>query len=162
VRLSLKLILFDGIQRQMNAFRGRKIDRCHPLELVVVHSTILDGFNRVFSLEHLQCFTPKELQLVLCGNQWPSWTLDDLLTYVEPNHGFTRDRFVEHALRLTLIAIVCQSFSSGYIKFLNVMLALDGVERKSVIQFITGCSSLPPGGTLFHLSRRDPCSHSIR
>ena len=29
------------------------------------------------------------------------------------------------------------------------MLELDGNERKSVVQFITGCSSLPPGGTLF-------------
>jgi E3 ubiquitin-protein ligase HECTD1 len=29
------------------------------------------------------------------------------------------------------------------------MLALDGLERKSVVQFITGCSSLPPGGLYF-------------
>lgn len=36
--------------------------------------------------------------------------------------------------------------SPGFVKFLNVMLALDGLERKSVVQFITGCSSLPPGG----------------
>jgi E3 ubiquitin-protein ligase HECTD1 len=36
--------------------------------------------------------------------------------------------------------------SPGFTKFLNVMLALDGFERKSVVQFITGCSSLPPGG----------------
>jgi len=26
------------------------------------------------------------------------------------------------------------------------MMELDGLERKSVVQFITGCSSLPPGG----------------
>jgi hypothetical protein len=40
-------------------------------------------------------------------------------------------------------------FSPGFTKFLNVMLALDGLERKSVVQFITGCSSLPPGGLYF-------------
>ncbi|CAF2952123.1 unnamed protein product [Rotaria sp. Silwood2] len=107
LNLSLQFILRDGIRRQMNAFRN--------------------GFNQVFSLDHLQCFNPHELQLVLCGNQWPSWTLDDLLTYIEPSHGFTRE-------------------SAGFTKFLNVMLALDGLERKSVVQFITGCSSLPPGG----------------
>ncbi|CAF3546281.1 unnamed protein product [Rotaria sordida] len=107
VDLSLQFILRDGIRHQMDAFRN--------------------GFNQVFSLDHLQCFNPHELQLVLCGNQWPSWTLDDLLTYIEPSHGFTRE-------------------SAGFTKFLNVMLALDGLERKSVVQFITGCSSLPPGG----------------
>ncbi|CAF1384645.1 unnamed protein product [Adineta steineri] len=107
INLSLQFIFRDGIRRQMDAFRS--------------------GFNQVFSLDHLQCFNPQELQLLLCGNQWPSWTLDDLLTYIEPSHGFTRE-------------------SSGFTKFLNVMLALDGFERKSVVQFITGCSSLPPGG----------------
>ena len=40
-------------------------------------------------------------------------------------------------------------FSPGFTKFLNVMLSLDGLERKSVVQFITGCSSLPPGGLYF-------------
>ncbi|CAF3339147.1 unnamed protein product [Rotaria socialis] len=107
INLSLQFILRDGIRRQMDAFRN--------------------GFNQVFSIHHLQCFNPSELQLVLCGNQWPSWTLDDLLTHIEPSHGFTRE-------------------SAGFTKFLNVMLALDGLERKSVVQFITGCSSLPPGG----------------
>ncbi|CAM4755870.1 unnamed protein product [Rotaria magnacalcarata] len=107
INLSLQFIFRDGIRRQMDAFRN--------------------GFNQVFSLHHLQCFNPSELQLILCGNQWPSWTLDDLLTHIEPNHGFTRE-------------------SVGFTKFLNVMLALDGLERKSVVQFITGCSSLPPGG----------------
>ncbi|CAF4304478.1 unnamed protein product, partial [Adineta steineri] len=107
VKLSLDLIFRDGIRRQMDAFR--------------------DGFNQVFSIEHLRCFNPHELRLLLCGNQWPSWTLDDLLNYIEPSHGFTRE-------------------SPGFMKFLNVMMELDGVERKSVVQFITGCSSLPPGG----------------
>lgn len=55
---------------------------------------ILDGFNQVFSIDHLRCFNPQELQLILCGNQWPSWTLEDLLAYIEPVHGFTRDKFV--------------------------------------------------------------------
>lgn len=54
----------------------------------------LDGFNRVFPIEHLRCFNPHEVRLLLCGNQWPSWTLDDLLNYIEPSHGFTRDRSV--------------------------------------------------------------------
>jgi E3 ubiquitin-protein ligase HECTD1 len=58
----------------------------------------LGGFNQVFSIEHLRCFNPHELKLLLCGNQWPSWTLDDLLNYIEPSHGFTRERFVKISL----------------------------------------------------------------
>lgn len=46
------------------------------------------------------------------------------------------------------------SSSPGFTKFLNVMLELDGIERKSVVQFITGCSSLPPGGSYTLYSRR--------
>ena len=69
--------------------------------------------------------------------------MDDLLTCIEPSHGFTRERSVQNPRNLPPHA--CHS-SPGFTKFLNVMLALDGFERKSVIQFITGCSSLPPGG----------------
>jgi E3 ubiquitin-protein ligase HECTD1 len=57
--------------------------------------SFLDGFNQVFSIEHLRCFNPHELKLLLCGNQWPSWTLDELLNYIESSHGFTRERFVK-------------------------------------------------------------------
>jgi len=91
---------------------------------------------------------PHELKLLLCGNQWPSWTLDDLLNFIEPSHGFTRERFIsqkKETFDIFKIRIFLK-FSPGFMKFLNVMLELDGLERKSVVQFITGCSSLPPGG----------------
>lgn len=37
-------------------------------------------------------------------------------------------------------------FSPGFLKFVNVMVAMNSEERKSFLQFTTGCSSLPPGG----------------
>jgi E3 ubiquitin-protein ligase HECTD1 len=90
VNLSLEFIFRDGIRRQMDAFRSMmKIG----ISLKIDFFFILDGFNQVFSLDHLRCFNPSELQLLLCGNQWPSWTLEDLLAYIEPSHGFTRERF---------------------------------------------------------------------
>jgi E3 ubiquitin-protein ligase HECTD1 len=49
-------------------------------------------------------------------------------------------------IRKIKLSFIVVFFSPGFTKFLNVMLALDGFERKSVVQFITGCSSLPPGG----------------
>lgn len=38
------------------------------------------------------------------------------------------------------------SHSPGFQKFVNVLCSLNGDERKSFLQFTTGCSSLPPGG----------------
>lgn len=37
-------------------------------------------------------------------------------------------------------------FSTGFQNFVNVLVKMDGKERKSFLQFATGCSSLPPGG----------------
>uniref|UniRef100_H2Z0Z8 E3 ubiquitin-protein ligase n=1 Tax=Ciona savignyi TaxID=51511 RepID=H2Z0Z8_CIOSA len=86
-----------------------------------------DGFNRVFPITNLLSFTKDELHLKLCGDQTPQWTRDDVIAYTEPKLGFTKD-------------------STGFLHFVNVMCDLSGSERKSFLQFATGCSSLPPGG----------------
>lgn len=36
--------------------------------------------------------------------------------------------------------------SAGFQRLVNVLVAMTGDERKSFLQFTTGCSSLPPGG----------------
>ena len=54
--------------------------------------SLSDGFDRVFPMERLQTFTPYELKLLLCGEQTPSWTREDVLNYTEPKYGYTRDR----------------------------------------------------------------------
>uniref|UniRef100_A0A3Q2X7C6 E3 ubiquitin-protein ligase n=1 Tax=Hippocampus comes TaxID=109280 RepID=A0A3Q2X7C6_HIPCM len=51
-----------------------------------------EGFNGVFPMEKLSSFSHKEVQLILCGNQSPSWTSDDIINYTEPKLGYTRDR----------------------------------------------------------------------
>uniref|UniRef100_A0A8D8T0U6 E3 ubiquitin-protein ligase n=1 Tax=Cacopsylla melanoneura TaxID=428564 RepID=A0A8D8T0U6_9HEMI len=99
--------LESGISRQIEAFRA--------------------GFSRVFSLSKLRAFTPSEVRLMLCGDQNPQWSREDLLNYTEPKLGYTKD-------------------SPGFLRFVNVLLRMTGEERKSFLQFTTGCSSLPPGG----------------
>lgn len=37
-------------------------------------------------------------------------------------------------------------FSPGFQRFVNVLVNMTAEERKSFLQFTTGCSSLPPGG----------------
>lgn len=43
-------------------------------------------------MEKLSSFSHKEVQMILCGNQSPSWTAEDVINYTEPKLGYTRDR----------------------------------------------------------------------
>jgi E3 ubiquitin-protein ligase HECTD1 len=74
VDLTLNFCLETGIRRQMEAFK--------------------DGFNRVFSLDKLRAFSPDEVRLMVCGNQNPQWSREDVINYTEPKLGYTRDRCV--------------------------------------------------------------------
>ncbi|XP_033103063.1 E3 ubiquitin-protein ligase HECTD1-like isoform X1 [Anneissia japonica] len=107
IDLLLEFCLHTGIRRQMEAFR--------------------DGFNKVFPMDKLHVFNPGELQTIMCGDQAPSWTREDVLNYTEPKLGYTRE-------------------SPGFQRFVNLMCKMDKDERKAFMQFTTGCSSLPPGG----------------
>ncbi|KAI1717567.1 HECT-domain (ubiquitin-transferase) domain-containing protein [Ditylenchus destructor] len=85
------------------------------------------GFDQVFPLASLTSFTPEEVQILLSGEQCPQWTRDDIMKYTEPKLGYTRD-------------------SPGFLHFVDVLVDMNASERKSFLQFTTGCSSLPPGG----------------
>ncbi|XP_037098175.1 E3 ubiquitin-protein ligase HECTD1 [Syngnathus acus] len=107
VELMFDFCMHMGIQKQMEAFR--------------------EGFNCVFPMEKLSSFSHKEVQMILCGNQSPSWTSDDIINYTEPKLGYTRD-------------------SAGFLRFVRVLCGMSSDERKAFLQFTTGCSTLPPGG----------------
>jgi E3 ubiquitin-protein ligase HECTD1 len=90
-------------------------------------SAFRQGFDLVFPLRSLMSFSPEEVQKLLSGEQCPEWTRDDILKHTEPKLGYTRD-------------------SPGFLRFVDVLVGMNGVERKAFLQFTTGCSSLPPGG----------------
>lgn len=50
-----------------------------------------------------------------------------MLKFTEPKLGYTKD-------------------SPGFLHLVDVLMEMNNVERKSFLQFTTGCSSLPPGG----------------
>jgi E3 ubiquitin-protein ligase HECTD1 len=105
--LTLNFCLQDGIAKQLQAFHK--------------------GFCEVFPLNKLAAFTPDEARLMICGEQHPEWSKEDLLNYTEPKLGYSKD-------------------SPGFLRFVNVLMSFTGPERKAFLQFTTGCSSLPPGG----------------
>ncbi|KAL3982231.1 HECT-domain (ubiquitin-transferase) family protein [Acanthocheilonema viteae] len=85
------------------------------------------GFDLVFSLRNLSMFFPRELQTLLSGDQCPEWTREDIINFTEPKLGYTKE-------------------SPGFLRFIDVLVGMNASERKSFLQFTTGCSSLPPGG----------------
>lgn len=44
-------------------------------------------------MEKLSSFSYEEVQMILCGNQSPSWAAEDIINYTEPKLGYTRDRY---------------------------------------------------------------------
>ena len=63
------------------------------IEVVNTFLPIPDGFNRVFPVEKLSAFTPEEIKMMLCGDQSPRWTREDIVAYTEPKLGFTKERY---------------------------------------------------------------------
>ncbi|XP_075469295.1 E3 ubiquitin-protein ligase HECTD1 isoform X10 [Ascaphus truei] len=107
VDLMFDFCMLTGVQKQMEAFRS--------------------GFNKVFPMEKLSSFSHEEVQMILCGNQSPSWSSEDIINYTEPKLGYTRE-------------------SPGFLRFMRVLCSMSSDERKAFLQFTTGCSTLPPGG----------------
>ncbi|CAH0559918.1 unnamed protein product [Brassicogethes aeneus] len=105
--LTATFCLDKGVSRQLEAFHK--------------------GFSAVFPMEKLAAFSPDEMGVMLCGDQNPEWTREDLISYTEPKLGYTKD-------------------SPGFLRFVNVLVGMSPEERKAFLQFTTGCSSLPPGG----------------
>lgn len=70
--LTIKYCLQDGLGKQLEAFHR--------------------GFCEVFNLNKLAAFSPEEARKMICGEQHPEWTREELLNYTEPKLGYSKDR----------------------------------------------------------------------
>lgn len=70
--LTIKFCLQDGLAKQLDAFHK--------------------GFCEVFSLSKLAAFSPEEARKMICGEQHPVWTREELMNYTEPKLGYSKDR----------------------------------------------------------------------
>lgn len=70
--LMANFCLQDGIGKQLEAFHN--------------------GFSQVFPLNKLAAFSPDEARMMICGEQHPVWTREDLMAYTEPKLGYTKER----------------------------------------------------------------------
>ncbi|KAJ1972593.1 Ubiquitin fusion degradation protein 4 [Dimargaris xerosporica] len=102
----LEATLVEGVAAQANRFRI--------------------GFNKVFPISRLQCFTADELH-ALIGSAEEDWSLATLQGQVVADHGYTlASPVVQHLL--------------------EVMSELTSAERRQFLRFITGSPKLPIGG----------------
>ncbi len=69
-------------------------------------------------MEKLHAFSPREIQLMLSGEQAPKWTRDDLISYTEPKFGYTKE-------------------SPGFQRLINVLVSMNGDERKVSLKVFT-------------------------
>ena len=80
VEKTLDFCLNRGIERQLAAF--------------------YNGFSIVFPIEKLNAFMPHEVKSMICGDQCPQWTIDDILNYTEPKLGYNKERLVSELLKM--------------------------------------------------------------
>ena len=59
------------------------------------------------------------MRTLLCGDQDPVFTREEILKYTEPKLGYTKE-------------------SPGFLKFVNVLVELTGAERKAFLQVFLG------------------------
>lgn len=90
-------------------------------------SAFKDGLNSVIPIEMLKCFASEELEFLICGASDESWDISTLQDNIIPAHGyFTSSSTFQNLL------IVMSQFSTN--------------EKRSFLQFVTGCPRLPVGG----------------
>ena len=87
------------------------------------------GFNKVFPINTLKCFTSHELEEIICGCSHESWEYETLLTNILPNHGFDKNSIIYQGL-------------------LKIMMEMNNLEKKMFLLFVTGSPRLPLGGIL--------------
>lgn len=107
--LTFDKLIFSGIDPLVKAFKK--------------------GFNKVFKIESLKCFTNKELEEIICGCEYDTWDYETLIENIIPSHGYEKN-------------------SPMFQGIIQVMLNMNSIEKKIFLQFVTGSPRLPLGGNI--------------
>ena len=80
VNLIYDFIFYKGINKVTEAFR--------------------EGFNIVFNINELKCFTSEELEEVIFGSDKQKWENDILYENLKPEHGYTKNSKIIKNLKI--------------------------------------------------------------
>ena len=107
INLIYDFIFYKGINKITEAFR--------------------EGFNVVFNINELRCFTGEELEEIIFGTDKQKWDKETLYENLKPEHGYNKN-------------------SKIFNELIQFMTSLDKDEQKRFLIFTTGASRLPLGG----------------
>ena len=86
-----------------------------------------EGFNVVFDIKELKCFSSEELEEIIFGRDNQKWEEEILLENLKPDHGYNKNSIL-------------------FKNVVKYMLTLNNEEQKKFLIFSTGSSRLPFGG----------------
>lgn len=72
-------------------------------------------------MEKLFLFSPSELQMILCGDQAPQWTQEDIINYTEPKLGYTKDRLIMFYSHLIISTFQSLLISDRYLLIIKAV-----------------------------------------
>ena len=107
INLIYDFIFYKGINKVTEAFR--------------------EGFNIIFNIDELRCFSPEELEEIIFGSDKQKWEKETLYENLKPEHGYNKNSKIFNDL-------------------IKYMTSLDKNEQKKFLIFTTGASRLPLGG----------------
>jgi len=90
------------------------------------------GFNSVFPITALKCFTSLELEEIIFGCPNDNWDYDILFENITPLHGFDKNSIV-------------------YKNLIKIMNEFDSLDKKKFLLFVTGSPRLPLGGNFINI-----------
>ena len=96
----------------------------------IVIDAFKEGFNKVFDIDNLKCFSSNELVDIICGSSVLNnsfWTYEHLVQNIIPSHGFNKESLVYEGL-------------------IEILMKMTNEERKMFLLFVTGSPRLPIGG----------------
>ena len=95
--------------------------------IIKVTEAFREGFNIIFNIDELRCFSPEELEETIFGSDKQKWEKETLYENLKPEHGYNKNSKIFNDL-------------------IKYMTSLDKNEQKKFLIFTTGASRLPLGG----------------
>jgi E3 ubiquitin-protein ligase TRIP12 len=92
-----------------------------------IKEAFIEGFNIVFDIYDLKCFTSEELEEIILGSDEQNWEEEVLIESTKPEHGYNKN-------------------SRIFKDLIKYMMSLNKDEQKKFLTFTTGASRLPVGG----------------
>ncbi|KAJ3124563.1 Ubiquitin fusion degradation protein 4 [Nowakowskiella sp. JEL0407] len=104
---TVDLVVGSGVSRQIEEFKK--------------------GFNRVFLVSDLRCFSVQELGVLVAGAENEDWSQEAISEAIKADHGYHKN-------------------SKTILNLIEMMSSFNPVQRREFLSFVTGSPKLPIGG----------------